>query len=79
MPWPVHDPVALLLVHSAVQRLSAIAPAVQVLGQPVYLVPGPAEDNRGRRRLQVEHTSEGGGLMPPWHDVGGLAHQQAVG
>ena len=73
------DPVALLLVHSAVQRLGAIAPAVQGLGKLVHLVPGAAEDDRCRRRLQVEHTSESGGLVSARHDVGTLLHQQAVG
>lgn len=76
---PAHDPVALWLVHSAVQRLGAIAPAVQGFGQLVHLVPGTAEDDRGRRCLQIEHTSESGGLVPARHHVGGLAHQQAVG
>src|SRR6185437_14879916 len=53
---PAHDPVALLLVHTAVQRLGAVAPAVQRLGQRVYLVPGATEDDRSRGRLQVENA-----------------------
>ena len=76
---PGHDPVALLLVHSAVQRLGAIATAVQRLGELVHLVPGTAEDDRGGRPLQVEHATESGGLVPAWHEVGSLPHQQSVG
>ena len=76
---PAHHPVALVLVHAAVQRLGAKAPAVQALGELVYLVPGPAEHDRGTRRLQVEHAPERGGLMPAGNDVGGLPHQQVFG
>ena len=68
-----------MLVHSAVQRLGPVAAAVQRLGQLVDLVPGAAEDDRGGRRLQVEHPAEGGGLVPARHDVGGLPDQQHVG
>ena len=76
---PGHDPVAPLLIHSAVQRLGAVAAAVQGLGELVDLIPGAAEDDRGRRPLQVEHAAEGGGLVPAWHEVGGLPDQQRVG
>ena len=76
---PGHDPVALLLVHSAVQRLGPVATAVQGLGELVHLVPGPAEDDRGRWPLQVEHATESGGLVPARHEVGRLPHQQSVG
>ena len=76
---PAHDPVALLLVHSAVQRLGPEAPAVQGLGDLVHLVPGPAEDDRGGRHLQVKHAREGGRLVPAWRHVGGLPYQQPLG
>src|SRR5690606_3894064 len=42
------DPVALQLVHATVQRLGAVAAAVEGLGERVHLVAGTAEhDGRG--------------------------------
>src|SRR3546814_9017540 len=53
-----HHPVALGLVHAAVQRLGAVAPAVEAVGQVVDLGPRAAEDDRSE-----EHTSELQSLM----------------
>ena len=46
---PAHHPVALLLAHAAVQRLGAVAAAVERLGELVDLVAGAAEDDRRGR------------------------------
>ena len=75
---PVHHPVAVILVHPAVQRLGPVAAAVERLGQLVDLVPGAAEHDRRGRGLQVEHPAERGRLVPARHDVGGLPHQRDV-
>ena len=65
--------VALLLGHAAVQRLGAVAAAVERLGELVDLVARAAEDDRRGRRLDVEHAAERGGLVRARDDVGGLA------
>ena len=75
-PQPPDDPVALLLVHPAVQALRAVATPVQRLGELVDRLAGAAEDHRGRRRLDVQHPAERGGLVPARHDVRALAHQR---
>ena len=75
---PAHDPVAALLVEAAVQRLGAVAAAVERLGELVDLVAGAAEDDGGGGRLDVEDAPEGGGLVRAGHDVGGLAHQRRL-
>ena len=62
---PRHHPVALLLAHAAVQRLGAVAAAVERLGELVDLLPGAAEDDRGRGRLHVEDPPERGRLVRP--------------
>ena len=58
---PTHHPVALLLAHAAVQRLGAVAPPVQRLGQLVDLVARTAEHDR-RRRVPPRR---GPGRAPP--------------
>ena len=60
---PPHHPVALLLGHAAVQRLGAVAAAVQRLGELVDLGARAAEDDRRRRRLDVEDAAERGRLV----------------
>ena len=74
-----HHAVALGLVHAAVQRLGAVAAAVHRLGELVDLGAGAAEDERRRRRLDVEDAPERGGLVGALHDVGALADQRRLG
>ena len=70
----LHDAVALVLGHAAMQRLDPIAAAGEALGEAVDLVAGAAEDERERRRLEVEHAAQGRDLLGAGEDVGGLAH-----
>src|SRR5207244_7050158 len=51
---PSHHPVALLLVHAAVQRFGAVAAAVQRLGELVDLDARATEHDRRGGRLHVE-------------------------
>ena len=53
-----HHAVALLLRHAAVQRLGAVAAAVERLGELVDLAAGAAEDERGGGVLDVEDAAE---------------------
>jgi hypothetical protein len=46
-----------------VQRLGALAAAVERLGELVDVGARAAEDERGRRRLDVEDAPEGGGAV----------------
>ncbi len=59
----VHDPIALGLVHAAVERGRFVAPTAEPLGQLVHLDPRPAEDERGRRILEVQDAAERGQLV----------------
>ena len=59
----LHHAVALLLRQAAVQRLGAIAAAVQRLGELVDLGARAAEHDRRRRVLDVEHAAERGDLV----------------
>ena len=68
-----HDPVALLLVHAAVERLGPVAAAVERLGELVDLAAGPAEHDGGGGRLDVEDAAERGGLVGAGDEVGALA------
>ena len=68
-----HDPVALLLVHAAVEGLGPVAAAVERLGELVDLAAGLAEHDGGGGRLDVEDAAEGGGLVGAGHEVGALA------
>ena len=43
---PRHDPIALGLIHTAVQGLRSVAPARHLLGQLVHFGPGATEDQR---------------------------------
>jgi hypothetical protein len=70
-----HDAVALVLGEAAVERLGAVAPPVEDLGELVHLGARAAEDDGRARCLHLEHTGEGGGLVDPGHQVGDLAHQ----
>ena len=54
----------------AVQRLGAVAAAVERLGELVDLVAGAAEHDRGGRRLDVEDAPERGRLVRARHHVG---------
>jgi hypothetical protein len=57
-----------------VERLGAPPPRVELLRDLVHLGPGPAEDDRGGRVLEVEDAGEGGELVGSRHDVGRLLH-----
>ncbi len=65
----LHDPVALLLGHAAVQGFGSIAAAVERLGQVVDLVPSATEHQCRGRDLYVEDPTQGRGLVPALHDV----------
>ena len=69
----LHDAVALLAAHAAVQRLGAVAVRVSVSTSVVDLEPRAAEDERRRRVLHVEHAAERGALVRARDDVGDLA------
>ena len=71
-----HHPVALRLVHAAVERLGAVAAAVHRLGELVDLGAGAAEHERRLGRLDVEDAAERRGLVGSLHDVDGLAHER---
>ena len=73
-----HHPVALALVHAAVQRLGAVAAPVHRLGELVDLGARPAEHERRLRRLDVEDASERVRLVGPLHPVDGLADEGLV-
>ena len=73
-PELLHDAVALLLRQAAVQRLSAIATAIERLGELVHLGAGAAEHDCRRRILDVEHATQCCHLVRAAHDVGRLAH-----
>src|SRR4028118_1492538 len=68
---PAHDPVALLLAHPAVQRLGAVAAAVERLGEVVDLVARAAKDEGRRRALHVEHPAQRRGLGGAGDDEAG--------
>ena len=68
-----HHPVALGLVHAAVQRLGPVAAAVHRLGELVDLGARAAEHERRLRRLDVEDAPERGRL------VGALARCRHAG
>jgi len=70
---PPHHPLALLLGHAAVERLGAVAAAVQGLGQLVDLGAGAAEHERRVGLLEVEDAAERRGLGRPVDHVGDLA------
>jgi hypothetical protein len=69
-----HHPVSLILGHAAVQRLHRVAATGQRFGQCIDLISGAAEHQGERGRLDVEHPAEGGHLLCPWYQVGGLAN-----
>src|SRR5690606_39497916 len=72
------DSVALVLIHSTVQRFGTVAASVHGLGEAVDLLPGTAEDDRRPRRLDVEHAAERRGFVAPGHDIGGLGDRCGV-
>ena len=57
------------------QRLGAVAPAVQGLGQLIDFGSCAAEDDGRRRRLDIEDSSERGGLVVALHHVHALPNQ----
>ena len=73
---PAHHPVALLLAQPAVQRLGMVPAPVHRLGEPVDLLAGPAEHDRGRGRLDIQYPCERGRLVRPRDEVCALAHQR---
>ncbi len=70
-----HHPVALWLIHAAVQRLGAIAATVHRLGQLVDLGACAAEDESGLRCFDVEDAAERSRLVRALHHVGALANE----
>ena len=70
----LHHLVALLLRHAAVQRLGMVAARVHGLGELVHLGARAAEDDRRRRRFQVEDAAQRQLLHVALHEVGLLAH-----
>jgi hypothetical protein len=68
-PRARHDAVALGLRHAAVQRRHAVAAPGQPVGQLVDVEARAAEDERERRRLEVEHAAERRHLVRARHDV----------
>ena len=77
-PQPRHDPLALLLVHAAVQRLGAVAAAAEGLGELVDLHPPAAEDEGGLRALHVQDPPQRRGLVGGLDDVRDLPHQRGL-
>ena len=73
-PQAPHHPVPLLLAHSAVQGLRAVAAAVECLGQTVDCLSGSAEHECRGRRLDVEDPPEGGRFVGALDDVGGVPY-----
>ncbi len=78
LPEELHDAVALLLFHAAVERLRAVAVRFERVGQLVHLDARAAEDDRRRRVLEFEHARERVGLLRPRDDVGGLPHARQL-
>ena len=74
-----HHAVALLLGHAAVQRLGAVAAAVERLGELVDLVARAAEHERGGGLLDVQDAAERGRLAGARDDVRRLAHAPGRG
>ena len=72
---PRHDAIALGLVHTAVQSLRSVAPGCHFFGQLVHFGPGPTEDQRRVRRLDVEDPAESRWFVTPLDEVDGLAGQ----
>ena len=70
----VHDPVALVLCHAAVQRGSIVAMTGELLGKVLDLAARPGEDQRRGRVLQVEDAPERRRLVRTTHDIGHLSH-----
>src|SRR5674476_997610 len=73
----LHHTIALLLRQSAVQRLGAIAAAVERLGELVHFRPRAAEDDRRRRILHVEHAAERRHFMSAAYDAVSYTHLRA--
>jgi hypothetical protein len=69
-----HHPVALLLVHPAVQRFGAVPAPVHDLGELVHLVARAAEHDGGVRVLHVEDPAERRRLVLPRDHVRALPH-----
>ena len=69
---PVHDPIALLLAHAAVQGRRVVAAAGQRLRQLVHFQPGACEDQRRGGILQVQDPRQRGELVGAAHDVHAL-------
>ena len=74
-----HHPIALVLIHPAVQRLGPVATPVHRDRQLVDLASRAAEHDRRRRRLDVEDASEGSGLVCPLHHIGALPNELRAG
>ena len=70
----LHHAVALLLHHPAVQRLSAVAVRVEVVGELVHIQPRAAEDDRRLGAFEIEDAAKRVHLLRPADDVGHLAH-----
>ena len=68
----MHDAIALLLHHAAVQRLCDEAVRVERIGQFVYLDARAAEHDRRPGALEIENPAEGIDLLPPADDVNHL-------
>ena len=73
-----HDPVALLLRQAAVERCGVAAATRERLREVVHLAPGPGEDERGRRVLQVEDPAERRELVGTAYDVGDVANARGL-
>ena len=70
----VHDAVALVLRHAAVQRCSVVAVAGELLGKILDFAARPGEDQRRGRVFEVEDAPERGRLVRAANDVGDLPH-----
>ena len=70
------DPLALGLVHPAVQCLCAVAASVHGRGQLVDLAACSAKNQRRAGRLDVEDTAECRGFVGAQDDVGALTYQR---
>ena len=71
-----HHPIALGLIHPAVERLGAVAATVHGHRQLVDLGAGPAEHQRRLRCLDVENAAQRRRLVLALHHVDHLADER---
>ena len=71
-----HHPIALLLIHAAVQGFGAIATTVEGFGELVDFASGTTEHDCGLGRFDVKDSAECRGLVVPRHHVGALFDQR---